>query len=230
MLGKGNTAEVFEYEHGKVCKLFFKGYPQQYIEHEYQNAKEVFRLKLKTPEPFGLVTINQRNGIIYEKIDGEPLLNHWEGTKIDELLDVFTQIHHEWLGNHSNELLSYKDFLSILIDNEDIEHKKLMEEIYALPDDDCILHGDFHPNNVLVRLRDGVPVVIDFMNVCRGPALYDIARTFFLLNQADSYTAYKYLKKMNVSAIDIAPYVNVIEQCWKYETKTNYSIPETGNE
>lgn len=24
MLGKGNTAEVFEYEKGKVCKLFFK--------------------------------------------------------------------------------------------------------------------------------------------------------------------------------------------------------------
>ena len=53
MLGKGNTAEIFEYDQGRVCKLFFEGYPQQYIEHEYQNAKEVFGLKLKTPEPFG---------------------------------------------------------------------------------------------------------------------------------------------------------------------------------
>ena len=218
MLGKGNTAEVFEYEQGKVCKLFFEGYPQQYVEHEYQNAKEVFRLKLKIPEPFGFVTINQRNGIIYERVDGEPLLSHWQSTNIDELLDMFTQIHHEWLGNHSSNMLSYKEFLSIQISNDCIEHKKLMEEIYALPDGDCILHGDFHPNNVLVRLSDGVPIVIDFMNVCYGPALYDIARTFFLLNQVNSSIANKYLKKMNVSVIDIAPYVNVIEQCRKYET------------
>ena len=36
MLGKGNKAEVFEYEHGKVCKLFFEGYPQSYVEHEFK--------------------------------------------------------------------------------------------------------------------------------------------------------------------------------------------------
>ena len=64
---------------------------------------------------------------------------------------------------------------------------------------------------MLVRLSDGVPVVIDFMNVCYGPALYDIARTFFLLNQVNSSVANKYLMKMNVSVIDIAPYVNVMK-------------------
>ena len=56
------------------------------------------------------------------------------------------------------------------------------------------------------------------MNVCYGPALYDIARTFFLLNQANSSIANKYLKKMNVTVIDIAQYVNVIRPCRKYET------------
>ena len=108
MLGKGNTAEVFEFEHGKVCKLFFEGYPQQFVEHEYQNAKEVFKLKLNIPKPFGLVTINQRNGIIYERIDGELLLKHSEKSNIDKMLDIFTKIHQEWLGHHSNNVLSYK--------------------------------------------------------------------------------------------------------------------------
>ena len=48
-------------------------------------------------------------------------------------------------------------------------------------------------------------------------ALSDIARTFFLLNQTSNSIANKYLKKMNVPVIDIAPYVSVIEQCRKYE-------------
>lgn len=218
MLGKGNTAEVFEFEHGKVCKLFFEGYPQQFAEHEYQNAKEVFKLKLNIPKPFGLVTVNQRNGIIYEKVDGELLLKHSEKSNIDKMLDIFTKIHQEWLGHHSNNVLSYKEYLSVLISNKGRKHNKLMEEICALPDDDCILHGDFHPNNVLIRLSDGVPVVIDFMNVCYGPTLYDIARTFFLIKQVNSSFANIYLNKMNVSIIDISPYVNVIEQCRKYET------------
>lgn len=217
MLGKGNTAEIFEYEQGKVCKLFFEGYPQQYIEHEYQNAKEVFRLKLKTPEPFELVTIKQRKGIIYERVDGESLLSYGKNTNIDEMLDIFTQIHQEWLGHHSNNVLSYKEYLSILISDKGIEHEKLMEEIYALPDDDCILHGDLHPDNVLIRLSDGMPIVIDFMNVCHGPALYDIARTYFLISQIDDSVANKYIKKMNVSVIDIAKYIKVIEQCRKFE-------------
>lgn len=37
------------------------------MEHEYQNVKQVFKLKIKTLEPFEIVTIKQRKGIIYEK-------------------------------------------------------------------------------------------------------------------------------------------------------------------
>lgn len=217
MLGIGNTAEVIEYEHGKVCKLFFEGYPPKYVEHEYQNAKEIFKLGLRIPEPFGLVTIDQRQGIIYERVDGEPLFNQRKNTNIDELLDMFTHIHRGWLEHHSNNVLSYKEYLSIMIQNRRANCRDLIEEIYTLPDDNCLLHGDFHPDNVLVRLSDGMPIAIDFMNVCHGPALYDIARTFFLLCQMDKSLANKYLKKMQVSKIDIVQYVKVIEQCRQYE-------------
>lgn len=36
MIGVGNTAEVFEYGEGKVCKLFFPGYPKDAVEREYR--------------------------------------------------------------------------------------------------------------------------------------------------------------------------------------------------
>lgn len=216
MLAKGNTAEVFEYGDEKVCKLFYEGFPQEYAELEYTNAAELFRLKLPVAEPFGMVTAGGRNGILYEKICGKPLscLIDKGG---DKTTDILAELHLRWLGNHSKKLMSYKEYLSVMIHRKGAADEKLPDEIRELPDDDCILHGDFHPDNILIRENDWSPVVIDFMNVCRGPALYDIARTFFLLRLRDSDTAGRYLKKMAVSEKDIFGFLRVIEQCRRYE-------------
>ena len=60
MLGKGNTAEVFEYGEGKVCKLFFAGYPKEAVEREYRNATEVQRLGLPVPKVYETVVLDVR--------------------------------------------------------------------------------------------------------------------------------------------------------------------------
>ncbi len=87
----------------------------------------------------------------------------------------------------------------------------------GLPDGDCLLHGDFHPGNILV-MPDKTPVVIDFMNVCCGSALYDIARTYFLIKQCEGDLARQYLKRINTQENDIEEYLNIIELCRKYES------------
>ena len=38
LLGKGNTAEVFEYVDGKICKLFYEGYKEIMYEKDYFNV------------------------------------------------------------------------------------------------------------------------------------------------------------------------------------------------
>jgi aminoglycoside phosphotransferase (APT) family kinase protein len=48
-----------------------------------------------------------------------------------------------------------------------------------LPGGRSLCHGDFHPGNVLVT--DGGPVVIDWTNASRGPAMADFARTRLML-------------------------------------------------
>lgn len=218
LLGKGNTAEVFEYERGSVCKLFFEGYPNEYVELEFHNAKEMFNNKIRIPEPFQIVAIENRKGIIYEKIDGKTLLNIMAENEesLDGLLEMFVKLHLDIVSHHSRNVLSYKEYLQAMLKNKNIDNQTIFDKVNALPDDDRILHGDFHPNNILV-MPDGTPVVIDFMNVCYGPALYDIARTYFLIKQFDSCLASKYLKKMDALEKDIAEYLEVIEFCRKYE-------------
>ncbi len=218
LLGKGNTAEVFEYGEGKVCKLFYEGYPREYVELEFQNAREMYDCGISVPQPFQMVARENRVGILYEKIAGVTLLDLMltDAEKSEEYLDLFVGLHQGVMGHCSKNVLSYKEYLTIMVRDKVADCGAILEKINALPEGDCILHGDFHPGNILI-VEDGSPVVIDFMNVCRGPALYDVARSYFLIKQADAGLADKYLKKMHVQGCDIAKFLDVIEICREYE-------------
>ena len=126
------------------------------------------------------------------------------------------QIQKEWLTACSDAVLSYKVFLKELTKGKEKTHATLSKEIEALPEGDVLLHGDFHPGNVLLT-PDNRTVVIDFMNVCCGPALYDIARTYFLLREKDEAFGNVYLAKMEVSEEEIEMFYRVIEKCRGYE-------------
>jgi Ser/Thr protein kinase RdoA (MazF antagonist) len=50
----------------------------------------------------------------------------------------------------------------------------------SMPDDDCLVHGDFHPGNVML-LRNGDAMVIDWTGARRGSPEADFARTMMIL-------------------------------------------------
>ncbi len=219
LLGKGNASEVFAYGNERVCKLFYEGYPGEYIALEFQNSKQMYKNRIKIPKPFQVITIEDRKGIIYERIDGKTLLNiiMENESNLDELLNIFVNLQLDILAHHTKEVLSYKEYVIANLKNKKINNQEIFNTINSLPDDDCLLHGDLHPNNILI-MSDGAPIIIDFMNVCHGSALYDIARTYFLIKQFDGSLANKYLKCIDVSENDIAKYLNIIEFCRQYES------------
>ena len=219
MIGVGNTAEVFEYGEGKVCKLFFPGYPKDAVEREYRNAKEVYRLGFPVPAVYETVVLEGRNGIVYEKIAGKSMLESiFENPEEAYVyLEQFVRVQKEWLTACSDSVLSYKEYLNVLVKGDgQVVEASLVDEIKDLPEGDTLLHGDFHPGNILIA-QDNRTVVIDFMNVCRGPALYDIARTYVLLKEKDEAFGRAYLAKTEVSEDEIATFCSVIEKCRRYE-------------
>ena len=222
MVGAGNTAEVFDYGDRKVCKLFYEGYPKEAVEREFRNATEVHRQGLPVPKVFEMVESEGRTGIVYEKIDGKSMLEciFENPGKAGTYLEEFVRLQKNWLKEasvHATSVLSYKDFLQMLINSAGQKAEaSLLEEINSLPEGDTVLHGDFHPGNVLIS-TDNCAVVIDFMNVCYGPRLYDVARTFCLINEKSDVVAKLYLSKMNVVETELEQYLDVIKLCRKYE-------------
>lgn len=218
-VGKGNTAEVFEYGNETVCKLFFEGYPHDYVALEFQNAREMYKTSIRIPKPFQMIAIGNREGIIYERITGNTLFNIMaENTAdLDKYLNVFVNLQLDIMAHHTLNVLSYKEYLIAALKNKKINSETIFHTIHTLPDDDCLLHGDFHPNNILV-MPNGTPVIIDFMNVCHGPALYDVARTYVLIKEYDGCLADKYLEKTDVLENEIIEYLRIIEFCRQCES------------
>lgn len=225
-IGVGNTATVYELEEGKVLKLFHKNYPRATVENEFQNAKSIENMNFTKPKAHEIIFCEDQIGIIYDKLEGESLLDWVMKTgDVQGCAVHMAKLHKEIIQHEVKNVPSYKEFLkyNILKATNLKEKDEVLNILDKLPNGDTLCHGDFHPGNIFIS--DGHPMVIDFMNVCHGHFLYDIARTIFLveytpvpadvkdkemLQQLKKRLADLYLIQMNVTREMIQDYLSVI--------------------
>lgn len=62
LIAKGNTAEVYDYEDNKICKLFYSGYSEDAIRREYNNAQIIKNENINIPVPicYGITKYKKR--------------------------------------------------------------------------------------------------------------------------------------------------------------------------
>ena len=226
LIGKGNTANVYEWDDDKVIKLFHDGYPYEAIVMEYNNAIAISEMEFLKPKVYDIISYDDRKGIIYDNVKGE-ILQDWVVRTGDMPMcaQYMSKLHKEILQNEIQDVPTYKDFLRNNMPSSmpDGERKELLEMIDNLADGNALCHGDFHPGNI--QMSEGNIYVIDFMNVCKGNYLYDIARTVFLVEYTpvpdevpnkDLILRFKkgladmYLSLMNVTRDKIQDYLAVI--------------------
>ena len=80
LLGRGRTAEVFLAQDGRALKLFFADFPAKVIRREADKARVVTSLCSFAPAFYGETHIDGRAGLLYERIDGAPLIDCWSET------------------------------------------------------------------------------------------------------------------------------------------------------
>lgn len=229
VIGTGNTATVYEWGEDKVLKLFYQGYPKDAVEKEFHNAMAIRDMNFAKPKAYEMIFYQGRLGIVYDKIKGESLLD-WvmKTSDLDKCAEYMVKLHKAILQNKVNNIPDYKEFLRYQISKEiSIDPKKrqiLLQMLEKLPNGNTLCHGDFHPANILIA--HGQATVIDYMNLCRGEYLYDVARTVFLIECAPAQAAQVadrkkslkfrktlsglYLSKMDVTRDMIQDYLSVI--------------------
>lgn len=213
LIAKGNTAEVFEYGEDKVLKLFKPGYPVEQIQREFNNTVIMNRSCVHTPKAFEIVEHEGRHGIVFQKILGTDLFSEYLKNPSDEkiasgILTDLSNIQKKVLSEKTEEGISYKNYL-----------EWFGYDASNLPDGNYICHGDLHPGNI-IRTQKNELYLIDFMNVCRGPKEYDVARTYVLLtenNPAAEAVGKTYLELMEISFSQVEPFLDAVQFCRKKE-------------
>lgn len=227
IVGVGNTATVYNWDDNKVLKLFNLGYPEEAVLKEFCNAKAIGNKNFSKPKVHKIVNINNRKGIVYDKVGGESL-EAWvlRTGDLKRCATIMASLHKDILKNKIIDVPNYKHFLESHITESD-EALQLLDK---LDDGDFLCHGDFHPGNIFISEEE--IIAIDFMNVCRGSFLYDVARTAYLIEctpvpiemeNREKIKKWKkqitehYLKEMDITRDMISDYIKVISVARKGE-------------
>lgn len=221
LLGEGNTAKIYEIDESKVLKLFKENFSYESILKEYNNALAIKEMLFKKPQVLEYKKVDDCYGIVYEKICGISLLDWIIDTEDVEFSSMhMAKLHKKILANKVNNVSNYKDYIRNCIKDYDKteEYYEMLTLLDELPNSEYLCHGDYHPANILISNDEFY--VIDFMNICRGPRFYDIARTVYLIESYRSTEKYfkriqkliieSYLKEMNVERCQLEKYIKVI--------------------
>lgn len=186
LLGKGMTAEVYQWGQDKVLKLFRHNYREEWAKYEADIGRKVHEAGVSSPAVFDMVEVDGRKGILFERIFGKTftsilLKQPWYfGSFVYQMAGFQYQIH-----NHTAEgLPSQKEKFAraIQLSSELLGDRteKILDYIGRLPERDNICHGDMYLSNII---KSGNKLVaIDWSSGYRGDPSGDVARTCMIIN------------------------------------------------
>lgn len=185
LIADGRTAEVFEAGPGRIVKLLRPGFPEHLLAVEADRTTAAHAAGVPAPEVFDRVMVDGRFGVEMERIGGRMMLDEIRGAPwtAGQWGERLADLHSDVTARTSLDLPNVKDRLAAAIDATDLSgaHRTAAKDtLMGLPDADRVLHGDFHPLNVMVDGDD--LIVIDWVDASRGSPAADVARTSWLMS------------------------------------------------
>jgi uncharacterized protein (TIGR02172 family) len=186
LTGKGMTAEVYEWGHDRVLKLYFERFSDDWIRNEAKKGYTVYEAGVPSPAVFEMVEIEGRKGLILQRIFGKSILSHIEVEpwKLYYYAQQTAGLHHRIHKYTADDLPSQKERFSYTIkcSSEILGDKvsRILDYVESLPNGISVCHGDLHFNNIIVS--DDKLVAIDWNSAYKGNPLGDVARTCMIIN------------------------------------------------
>ena len=185
LIARGRTAELYSWEEGRVLKLFYNWCQAEWIDREIMANAELASGQLPIPHLFGTVDIEDRRGLIFERVDGKSMLSQLQSKpwQVVNIARKFAGLQVEMHKIRASRLPDLRAALRHTIERveklSETQKAAVLEKLELLPDGDCLCHFDFHPDQVLISASG--PVVIDWLTAFRGAPAADVARSSIIL-------------------------------------------------
>lgn len=199
-LGEGGCAEVFEWEDGsKIVKLAKPNTSSAALQREWKHCRAAWECGLPVPEPFGLVTVEGRPGIVFERIYGDSILNRIVSKTVGlNKREIALDLLEDHLHARITARLLYQihtNSVRLSCQREKIrndirrapsltkpEIETLIAQLDQLPIKQQLCHGDPNPGNILLRDHDAF--IIDWNDASTGNPEADLAEYVILIRYA----------------------------------------------
>ena len=194
-IGEGANGKVYRIDRDTIVKVYLNPDALPEINRERELARTAFVLGVPTAIPYDVVRIEDGGyGSVFELLNAESfakLLINGEKS-VDEIakmsIDLLKIIHGtvvkpDSMPDMKAVALDWADFLKEYLPAE--HYQKLHDLISAVPDDNHMMHGDYHIKNVM--LQNGESLLIDMDTLCHGNPIFELASMY------NSYCGYSEL-------------------------------------
>ena len=184
-IAEGVTAEIFAWDEDKILKLYHEGASPGEAEQEAGCASIAYDAGLNTPAVIDTITVENRQGIIFERVHGVTMLeaimaNPQKLISYAHLLaELQVDMHTRTTSKMSLQCQRLQHQIQSLAGLAEEIKAAILTDLDRLQDDNAICHGDLHPENILLTTEE--PVIIDWVDSSQGSPLVDVARTALLL-------------------------------------------------
>ena len=185
VIGQGANGKVYRLDPDTIIKVYYNSDALPDIHRERELARKAFVMGIPTAIPYDVVKVGDSYGSVFELLSAKSFAKLIKAEP--EKLDYYVELYVDLLKKiHSTELkpgdmpdmkevaLGWAEFLRDYLPADQAE--KLVNLVKAVPQDNHMMHGDYHIKNVM--MQNGEVLLIDMDTLCMGHPVFEMASVF----------------------------------------------------
>ena len=185
VIGEGANGKVYRIDPDTIVKVYMNPDSLPDIHRERELARKAFVLGIPTAISYDVVKVGEGYGSVFELLSaksiGKRLIadpGKWEEYTVI-MVDLLKKIHSTVvkkgdMPDMKEVALRWANFMRDYLPSA--EGEKLVALIDAVPQDDHMMHGDYHIKNVM--LQDEEALLIDMDTLCVGHPVFELASVY----------------------------------------------------
>ena len=185
VIGQGANGKVYRLDPDTIIKVYYNSDALPDIHRERELARKAFVMGIPTAIPYDVVKVGDSYGSVFELLSAKSFakliaaepekLDYYVGLYVDLLKKIHaTELKPGDMPDMKEVALGWAEFLRDYLPEDKAE--KLVNLVKAVPEDNHMMHGDYHIKNVM--MQNGEVLLIDMDTLCMGHPVFEMASVF----------------------------------------------------